>query len=229
MDSFWLNPPQNNDPAAVTRLWDAVLAYMQSPGAVRRVQPLKRARIVKASGGMPEIVPAVWGLVPSWAAAAERRGVAERHALLDGDLAPNSSTLKELWDARKPTQRCLIPANGWTAATSYNRRAFAPDDASPVTFAGLQSVVHIQGREPVYTFGVFYRVMTLFPYDGSRVPIVIRPEDRSRWLSCTATEARQMLRPPGMKVVSRRLRDRGATERAIFGPDFDDRDDFAVP
>lgn len=216
MDSFWVNPPPEPNPAATARLWDAVLAYMQPAGTPRHVYPLKRARIVMATSTEPEIVPAIWGLVPPWAAAAERRSVAQRHALLDGELVPNSSMLRELWDGRQLSQRCLVPAHGWTASSAYQRLAFAPD-TSPVTFAGLQSIVHVEGRRPEYTFGVFYRVMSLFPYDGSRVPVVIRPEDRLRWLVGKPADARRMLKPPGMKVVVRRLSDEENSTHPILG------------
>lgn len=219
MDSFWLNPPHPNDPAATTRLWDAVIAYLQPPAAPRHVRPLQRARIVIASAGGMDLVPAVWGLVPRWAAAAERRSVAKRYALLDSELAPASSMLHELWSTQQPSLRCLIPASGWTATASCSRMALSPE-LGPVTFAGLQSIVHIEGRAPVYSFGVFYRVMSFFPYDGSRVPVVVRAEDRLRWLTGKPGEAQGMLRPPGMKVHVRRLRDSGAADRELYGPDY---------
>lgn len=218
MDSFWVNPPPEVNPAATARLWDAVLAYMQPEGETRHVCRLTRARIIKASSSEPEITPAIWGLVPPWAAAAERRSVAERHALLDGQLVPNSSMLRDLWNGGPLSQRCLIPAHGWTATSAYEERlAFAPE-TTPVTFAGLQSMVYPEGRKPEYTFGVFYRVMSLFPYDGSRVPVIIRPEDRLRWLMGKPGEVRRMLVPPGMKVVARRLRQRRGAVDALLGP-----------
>lgn len=228
MDAFWLNPPHPNDPAATTRLWDAVIAYMQPPAATRYVRPLRRARIVLATSSGADIVPAVWGLVPEWAAAAERRSVALRHALLDGELAPASSMLRDIWSKQQPAQRCLIPASGWTAAGSCSRLAFSPE-LGPVTFAGLQTIVRADGREPVYSFGVLYRVMSIFPYDGSRVPVIVRPEDRHRWLTGASGEAQGLLRPPGMKVVAQRVHDGGASDRVLYGPDYVDRDVFAVP
>lgn len=217
MDSFWVNPPPEPNLTATARLWDAVLAYMQPAGGTRHVHPLKRARILKATSSEPEIVPAIWGLVPPWAAAAERRTVAQRHVLLDGELVPNSSMLRELWEGKHVSQRCLIPAHGWTATGSDSRLAFAPE-TRPVTFAGLQSIVHAEGRKPEYTFGVFYRVMSLFPYEGSRVPVIIRPEDRLRWLVGKPSDAHRMLRPLGMKVVVRRLRDEKNAAHPILGP-----------
>lgn len=224
MDSFWVNPPPELNPTATARLWDAVLTYMQPADSTRHVHPLKRARIVKATSSEPEIVSAIWGLVPPWAAAAERRSVAQRHVLLDGELVPNSSMLRELWEGKHVSQRCLIPAHGWTATSSDCRLAFAPE-TRPVTFAGLQSIVRPEGRKPEYTFGVFYRVMSVFPYDGSRVPVIIRPEDRFRWLVGKPSDARRMLRPPGMKVIVRRLCGTTGTADALLGPHIAGLDD----
>lgn len=105
--------------------------------------------------------------------------------------------------------------------------ALSPE-LGPVTFAGLQSIVHIEGRAPVYSFGVFYRVMSFFPYDGSRVPVVVRAEGRLRWLTGKPGEAQGMLRPPGMKVHVRRLRDSGAADRDLYGPDYVEYRDEAL-
>lgn len=222
MDSFWLNPPPPNDPSASTRLWDAVIAYLQ-PAAPRRIRALQRARIILATSGGVDLVCAIWGLVPAWAAAVERRSVAQRHTLLDAGLTPDSSMLGDLWAMQQPSRRCLVPASGWTAPSSYHQLAFAPE-LGAITLAGLQTTVHIEGRAPVYTFGVFYRSVEFSPYDGSRVPVVVRAEDRLRWLTGKPGEARRLLQPPGMKVRVRRLRDDGAAARAVFGPDYDDRE-----
>lgn len=218
MDAFWLNPAAPRDPAASVRLWDAVLAFVQPATVTRHVGPLKRAHIIKAGSTAPDIEPAVWGLVPAWAAAAERRSVAQRHTLLDGQLVPNSSLLRELWEAQQPSQRCLVPASGWTAMSAYTRLAFAPHDPGPLTFAGLHCLVRPEGRKPVYTFGVFFRVMSLFPYDGSRVPVIIRAEDRMRWLNGTASEARRLLVPSGMKVIARPVRGGHRVPDVVLGP-----------
>jgi len=74
MDLFWINPPAPNDPTRCARVWDAIVAYTQPP--VRRtVRPLLRSRIVVARSASLDIIPALFGLVPTWAASGERRGL----------------------------------------------------------------------------------------------------------------------------------------------------------
>ena len=213
MDSFWIDPPPANDPTRTVRLWDAVIAHLQ-PASRRVVRPLRRARILVRTMTDVDIVPAVWGLVPSWAAAGERREVAARHGLLDAEMVPGSSVTGELWAADQPPRRCLIPATGWTATGSFSVLSFQPETA-PVTFAGLCNLVIVNGKA-VTTFGVFYRTKSVDPYNGTRVPVVVRLEDRARWLRCSPGEARGMLRSPTMRVVAKAVRTTGTGDEAFF-------------
>jgi putative SOS response-associated peptidase YedK len=218
MDSFWLDPPGPNSPAARSRVWDAIVAYTQ-PSARRVVRPLQRARIIAPTVGGTDIVPAVWGLVPAWAASGERRPVALRHALLDVLMAPDSSVTGDIWGAVRPVRRCLVPASGWIASHIGGHLVLKPETA-PVTLAGLSNIIHADGGEPVCTFGVLYCVINHAPYDGTKVPIVIRAQDRNRWLTCAPTAARGYLRPPGMKVHVQRAPNSREHDQALYGADY---------
>jgi putative SOS response-associated peptidase YedK len=219
MDTFWLDPPPANDPTRATRLWDAVVAHMQ-PASRRVVRPFRRARILIRTLTDVDIVPAVWGLVPTWATSGERREVASRHALLDAEMVPGSSVTGDLWAAVEPPRRCLIPATGWTATGPFDVLAFQPE-SSPVTFAGLCNTVVVDGKS-ITTFGVFYREKSVDPYNGTRVPIIVRVEDRARWLRGSPAEARGMLRPPLMRVVGRTVRSTGTRDEVLYGPGYVD-------
>lgn len=60
----------------------------------------------------------------------------------------------------------------------------------PVTFAGLCNSVLVDGK-PITIFGVLYRPMLAHPCDGTAVPVVVRVEDRARWLRCSPADARR--------------------------------------
>ena len=219
MDTFWIDPPPAADPTASMRLWDAVIAHLQ-PASRRVVRPFRRARILVRTLTDVDIVPAVWGLVPTWATAGERREVASRYRLLDADLVPGSSVTGDLWAAVEPPRRCLIPATGWTATGSSGALAFVPE-TTPVTFAGLCNSVLVEGKA-ITTFGVFYRTMPVHPYDGTSVPVVVRVEDRARWLRCSPAEARGLLRPPRLRVIARTVRRSANTAEVLYGPGYVD-------
>lgn len=226
MDLFWLDPPAPNDPRRRAGAWDAIVSYMQPPER-RTVRPLLRARIVVARSASMDIVPALFGLVPTWAASGERRGLALRHTSLDSCLAPDSSFTGDLWASESPNYRCLVPASGWIARNSLGSTlAFAPDE-SPVMLAGLYSTVHTAEGRVFDTFGVFVGNCSFSPYDGSPVPIVIRSEHRQKWLSVKPQAARGLLKVPGMKVHVRRIRET-RDDIAVFGFDMD-KDDYPEP
>ncbi|MCQ4165151.1 SOS response-associated peptidase family protein [Tahibacter harae] len=215
MISYWVDPPVATDPRKQIRLWDAVSAFMQPP-VKRVVKPLGRARIVIPTSVGVDLCSAVWGLVPKWATSGERRQLAKRHATLDALLAPESNITGDLWSASKPAQRCLVLASGWVGPAAGGVLVCQPE-TSPLMFAGLYSVVHVDRAGPVTTFGVFCCSVSHSPYDGSSIPIVVRAEDRLRWLACAPAEAKGFLRPPGMKVYTRRVADTAASDRALFG------------
>jgi putative SOS response-associated peptidase YedK len=215
MDQFWLDPPGPNDPTRSARVWDAIVSYTQ-PLARRMVRPLLRSRIVVVRNASMDIIPALFGLVPTWAASGERRGLALRHTVLDSALAPDSSFTGDIWAQEHPTSRCLVPASGWLARNSLGSiLAFAPE-LPPVTLAGMYSTIRTADGEVVDTFGVFVGSCSFSPYDGSPVPIVIRQEDRKKWMSAKPQQARSLLKIPGMKVHVRRIHD-ARDDIAIYG------------
>jgi putative SOS response-associated peptidase YedK len=223
VNGFWLDPPAPNDPTRFAPAWDAIVSYMLPP-ARRFVRPLRRARIVISTTTGLAIVPSVLGLVPTWAASGERRQLALRHAALDAQLALDSTITGEIWEA---ANRCLIAASGWVARNSLGSvLAFAPETA-PVTFAGLHNTIHLAEKNAVSTFGVFVRPCSFSPYDGSQVPIVIRAEDRHRWMSGRPNEARSLLKIPGMKVYVKRIFNEDTDLADIYGPGYSD--DYPYP
>lgn len=192
------------------------------PPARRFVRPLRRARIVISTTTGIAIVPSVFGLVPSWATSGERRQLALRHAALDAMLAPDSTITGEIWSAERPPRRCLVVASGWVAGNSLGSRlAFSPETA-PVTLAGIHNTIHVADGQAVSTFGVFVRSCSFSPYDGSPVPIVVRAEDRHRWMSGRPAAARSLLKVPGMKVLVKRIARADADYADIYGSGFSD-------
>lgn len=100
--------------------------------------------------------------------------------------------------------------------------AFVPE-ATPVTFAGLCNSVLVDGKA-ITTFGVLYRPMLAHPYDGTAVPVVVRVEDRVRWLRRSPAEARGLLRPPRQRVVARTVRRHANIDEVLYGPGYADAD-----
>lgn len=68
------------------------------------------------------------------------------------------------------------------------------------------------------------RTMLAHPYDRTAVPMVVRVEERARWLRSSPAEARGLLRPPRLRVVVRTVRRHANIAEVLYGSGYADPD-----
>lgn len=106
------------------------------------------------------------------------------------------------WERAVREHRCLIPANGFYELNgSGKKHAFfvQPKDKGLLAFAGVCGT----WQDPQGTVHETYSLITTeasdaMPDSSTRMPIIIKPEDESRWLDPAVTDANSiydMLRP----------------------------------
>ncbi|HVK78409.1 MAG TPA: SOS response-associated peptidase [Kofleriaceae bacterium] len=174
--------------AAVVATAPALPAGLTSWWAPRwNVAPTQPAPIV-VMRARPTVTLMRWGLVPHWAddLAIGHRMINARAESLAGKPAFRDALRK---------RRCLIVADGfyeWRAAAARKapRQPFLlGPDAGPVTFAGLWD----RWRSPAGWIESFTIVTTaaapLVAPLHDRMPLVIAPADRARWLAADEVPA----------------------------------------
>ena len=161
-----LIPPEHVDPPEAT--------YNAAPMSV---QPVIRPRI----GGGTEMVPMLWGLVPSW----WTKPLSEKKfASFQADAA--TAHEKPVFRGAFRYRRCLVPVSGfyvWTGARGEKQAwAVALKNGGWFCLAGLWDCAMIDGSE----FDSF-AVLTTQPNDlmaglSTRMPVILAPETYMWWL-----------------------------------------------
>jgi len=158
------------------------------------LRPSMSSPIVRIHDGETEICNARWGVVPSWWKKDKPPGKtfnARRESIED-----QLSGKRGMWAPPMKTNRCLVVTGGyfeWTGPRDDKLPWFIHmPDREMFSFAGLA------GWNPDY--GVSYYIITQPPSDNiedlhHRMPVVIRPENYSSWLSAdtSAEDALSML------------------------------------
>jgi len=162
-----------------------LMAIAGEPGRGGSNLPARRALLVR------------WGLIPSWA-----RDPASVPLLFNArsDTALEKNTYK----AAMRHRRTLVPASGfyeWRRRGRGEAQPYwvRPRHGGPVAFAGLMETWHEPGGSEIDTGAILTTDANadLAPIHP-RMPVVIRPEDFSRWLDCRGQEPRDvadLLRP----------------------------------
>lgn len=108
------------------------------------------------------------------------------------NIASEKIFSRHSWELAVRERRCLVPADGFYELNeSGKKRAFYvhAKDNKPLTFAGVYS----SWEDPAgVTHGTF-SVITIesnhdLPAPGTRMPIIITPEDHDRWLDSSVSD-----------------------------------------
>jgi putative SOS response-associated peptidase YedK len=133
-----------------------------------------------------------WGLLPSWA---KDRKIAWKLINARAETVSTASAFRKAFEKR----RCLVPIDGffeWKKVGKEKRPyMIAMADRAPFTLAGLWE----NWKDP--DSGEWLRTFTIITTDANelvgqlhdRMPVVIAPEDRERWLS--GDKPKELLKP----------------------------------
>jgi len=159
--------------------------------------PTVSAPVIVSDDGVREVKLMKWGLVP--------KGAKDTNAVFrykTYNIPSETIFSRHSWELAVRERRCLVPANGfYELNTSGKKRAFYAErnDKSLMTFAGVYS----SWEDPEGVVYGTYSVITTeanddMPDSRMRTPVIIKPEDESRWLDpavSDATSLYDMLRP----------------------------------
>jgi putative SOS response-associated peptidase YedK len=179
----------------------ATLSYLSIPSSEPTVSPATQQPVIRHSRhtGERELVLMRWGLVPQFARAlSDFPGSSTINARADALLD------KPMWRIPFETRRCLIPADGFyewrqlAAMTDTTRRrirqpyVFTLKSNQPFAFAGLWSA----WKDPNGTWLQSFTIVTteaneLMSSYHHRMPVILAPEDHTRWLTIDRKNAGQ--------------------------------------
>jgi len=132
-----------------------------------------------------------WGLIPAWA-----KNPADMSLMINARA--ETATEKASFKTAMRHRRALIPATGfyeWTRDGAGKGQAWfiRPKGGGIVAFAGLMEMWSEPGGSEIDTGAILTTAAneTLAPIHD-RMPVVIGPEDFSRWLDCRTQEPRDV-------------------------------------
>ncbi len=137
-----------------------------------------------------EVLPALWGLINSWAKDRKRAGsqINARSETLD-TRAAYSKSFRE--------RRCLVPADGffeWTGPKKARRPIwFHKPDGDLLLFAGLYSSWQPEPDVWERTFTIITTEANAVVADiHDRMPVIIAPEQAEEWMDAGETDAEKL-------------------------------------
>ena len=158
-------------------LFDIPPNYNVAPSTM---QPTIR---LNADTGEREILMMRWGLIPSWYKDPKHLGLSTINAKAESLLE------KPLWRQTFKKRRCLIAADGfleWKRIDAKTKQpyAFALNNDEPFAFAGLWE----RWKQPDGTDLDSFAIVTTDPNElvaavHNRMPVILEPQDYSRWLT----------------------------------------------
>lgn len=138
-----------------------------------------------------------WGLLPAW--------IKDPKSFpLLFNARSETALEKNTYKAAMRHRRALVPASGfyeWKRDGRNKAQAYwvRPRDGEPVAFAGLMEMWHEPGGSEMDTGAILTTAANDdIAHIHERMPVVIKPEDFSRWLDCRGQEPRDvvdLLRP----------------------------------
>ncbi len=171
------------------------------------IAPTDQHWIVRTKREQRELLPAIWGLVNSWAP--DAKGAA-RQINARSESAPARPAFREAFEKR----RCVVPADGffeWSGTKEARKPVWyhAPDDGL-LLFAGLYE----SWRNP--QTDAWQRTFTILTTSANdvvepvhdRMPVILAAERLDDWLHIPATDpaayaksVRELLRPADAGVI----------------------------
>ncbi|HVX42638.1 MAG TPA: SOS response-associated peptidase [Mycobacteriales bacterium] len=131
-----------------------------------------------------------WGLVPPWA---------DSPAVGSRMLNARSETLltSRAFAPAAAARRCLVPASGWYewTTTDDGRQPYyiTPRDGRPLAFAGLYEFWRGNGTVLISCTIVTTEAREELESVHSRMPVVLRPEQRRAWLDPAREDPSELL------------------------------------
>lgn len=160
------------------------------------VAPTQSMPIVRQVLGLGrQMALARWGLIPSWA---DDPAIGNRMINARSDTAAEKPSFRSAMRER----RCLIPADGfyeWPTIEGRKQPCYIHRrDGQPFAFGGLWER-WTRGAEPIESFTILTTdANQMLQSLHDRMPVVVQPEDFTRWLDPTIREAAKvadLLRP----------------------------------
>ncbi|HEY6413060.1 MAG TPA: SOS response-associated peptidase [Edaphobacter sp.] len=179
---------QSNDPASI-----------ELPPCDYNVAPATRQPVIRhnRNNGERELVLMRWGLVPQYA-----KGLKDFSGTSTINARADTLYQKAIWRIPLQRRRCIIPADGfyeWQALLSMTRTngrrtkrpfAFTMADGQPFAFAGLWSAWKCpENGDWLQSFAIITtEANELMAPVHNRMPVILRSEDYTRWLSRDSAE-----------------------------------------
>lgn len=143
--------------------------------------PTQHAPVLRGEDAEPVLEMFRWGLIPAWATDPT---IGNRLINARAETVHEKPAFRAAYARR----RCLVPASGffeWQKAGSRKVPHWIhPQRGGLVTFAGLWERWSPAGAEPVLSFAILTTSANHFMAPlHERMPVVVAPEDRARWLS----------------------------------------------
>jgi putative SOS response-associated peptidase YedK len=170
--------------ATAPRMPEGLGSWWEPRWNVAPTQPAK-VIVMRPERGRGQLTLMRWGLVPFWA---EDLKIGVKHINARVETAASKGPFREALRKR----RCLVPADGFYEWKREGKTKvpfeLAPQDGRPVTFAGIWERWRPQGSERGTAWIESFSILTaaadaLVSPLHDRMPLVIAPEDRARWMT----------------------------------------------
>jgi putative SOS response-associated peptidase YedK len=148
------------------------------------VAPTQPAPVVVMREAVATLCLMRWGLVPHWA---DDLSIGVKHINARAETVAGKPAFRDALRRR----RCLVSADGFYEWMREGKKripfAFAPSDGAPVTFAGIWDRWKLRGADDapwVESFSILTTAADpLVASLHDRMPVVIPPADRRRWIT----------------------------------------------
>ncbi|MBT9130962.1 MAG: putative SOS response-associated peptidase YedK [candidate division WS2 bacterium] len=139
----------------------------------------------------PKIIFMKWGLIPHWSKdSADFKGLINAR----GETILQKPSFKDSFRNR----RCIIPTNGfyeWKKGEGKKTPYFIHLKGKKLFgFAGIYDRLQEKSGQILNTFSIITTEPTeLISSIHNRMPVILSPDDESRWLDCTQTDTADLL------------------------------------
>lgn len=157
------------------------------------IAPTQYAPVLRAHGSAHELAMLRWGLIPYWA---KDPKIASNCINARGDGIDTKPAYRGACRAR----RCVVPATGfyeWSGeGKARSPYAIVPTDGACFGFAGLWETWNAPDGKVLETYAIVTTdANTAIEHLHHRMPVILAPEDYSRWIGGTTQTALALVAP----------------------------------
>lgn len=132
-----------------------------------------------------------WGLIPAWADSPDTKFINAR-----AETAPDKPAFENAWESRP----CLVLSSGfydWQDRSESHKQPYRiyPEDESPFAMAGLWSRWKGNGASRSCVTVLTTEPNELMTPIHHRMPVVLREDEESAWLTAGPARRRELCRP----------------------------------